>query len=53
VQGINKPAIGVWEYCYHEPDSYWVTKHGNRILCGKYDNWCDVEDIINAVEEKI
>lgn len=53
VQGMNRPATGVWKYCYRGPDSYWETKHGDRIPCGKYDNWCDVEDIIDAVGERI
>lgn len=53
VQGMNRPATGVLKYCYSGHDSYWVTKHGGRIPCCKYDNWCDVDDIINAVEERI
>lgn len=52
-RGHNKPIMGLWKYCYFGDNSYWLTKHGEKISCGKYDNWCDVEDIIDVVGEKI
>jgi hypothetical protein len=44
---------GLWTYHFNGLDSYWETNNGNRIICGKYDKWCDVEDIIANVEERI
>lgn len=53
VKGQRKPIMGLWRYCYFGDDSYWQTKNGERVKCGKYDNWCDVEDIIDAVGERV
>ena len=55
IQGSSssKPIMGLWKYCYFGDNSYWLTKNGNKVYCGKYDNWCDVEDIIEAVSEKV
>lgn len=53
IQGQRKPIIGVWKFCYHGSNPYWETKNGKKITCGKYDNWCDVESIINNVCERI
>ncbi len=49
----DKPIMGVWTYRYFGSDSYWETKTGAKIPCGKYDNWCNVDDIINVVGERI
>ena len=53
INGQRKPIMGLWKYCYFGDNSYWLTKHGEKVSCGKYDNWCDVEDIISVVSEKI
>jgi len=53
IQGQRKPIVGIWKFCYRGSDSYWETKSGEKITCGKYDNWCDIEVIINNVYERI
>lgn len=51
--GCSKPAVGVWTYHYFGDKSYWQASNGDRIECFKYDNWCDVNDIISVVEDRI
>ena len=34
-------------------ESYWQTKSGDRILCNDTDNWCYVDDVIDAVADRI
>ena len=53
VQGRNRPIMGLWKYCYFGDNSYWQTNNGEKVYCGKYDNWCDVEDIIDAVGARV
>lgn len=53
LEGDDKPVIGIWEYCSFGKDSYWQTKDGSKIQCSKYDNWCNVDDVIDAVADKI
>lgn len=49
----QRPVYGVWKFCYSGYDSYWLTKDGKQIKCNKYDNWCNVEDIIDEVTSRI
>ena len=49
----SKPIVGVWTYHYFDDKSYWQTSNGDRIECFKYDSWCDVNDIISVVEDRI
>lgn len=49
----SKPLVGLWKFCYSGNNSYWLTNSGDKIDCFNTDNWCDVEDIILAVEDKI
>lgn len=47
----SKPLVGLWKFCYSGNNSYWLTSSGDKINCFNTDNWCDVEDIISAVED--
>ena len=49
----DKPIIGIWVYCSFGKDSYWLTKNNNKVTCSQYDNWCYVDDVIDAVAEKM
>jgi hypothetical protein len=49
----SKPLVGLWKFCYFDNSSYWLTRSGDKIDCSNTDNWCDVEDIISAVEDKL
>ena len=49
----SKPSIGLWKYCEFGDNSYWRTSNGDKIYCLSTDHWCDVEDIISAVEHRI
>ena len=53
VPGNPRPIMGMWQYCYYGEDSYWKTKYGGKVYCGQYDNWCDVEDIIDVIRARI
>lgn len=49
----RKPIVGLWKYCEFGANSYWRTSNGDKIYCRSNDHWCDVEDIISAVEHRI
>lgn len=38
-------------YSYYD-DLYWVLRNGCRINVMQNDHWCDIKDIIKAVEDK-
>ena len=49
----NKSTMGIWVYHVYGAVQYWQTKSGCKITCSQYDKWCDVEDIINAVGDRL
>jgi hypothetical protein len=52
-QHKNKnPSYGVLTYCSDINGNYWKDKYCNIIKCLPYDNWCAIDDIINAAQEK-
>ena len=53
IKGVRTPVFGVWKYYFAGEESYWLTKDGTHIPCNRSDNWCAVEDVIDAVGERI
>lgn len=48
----GRPGFAVYTY-YGGVDPHWISGHGKSITIQEYDHWCDVEDVVSYIGDKL
>lgn len=49
----NKCSTGLYTFCYIGNKFYWRSDKGDLFECHRSDHFCNVEDVIDSVEDRI